>query len=208
MARSAAERSATRARSHAIGGGSGAGRKAANPLLFLIVRPWGARLGLLDMVIGRALFAEARIGRDHISELRSSRKLSDSAPSCWPCVDCSLENGNTRRSVSNTRVISTSYIPPNCEGGFHEKTADQFRAIESEAHGLLLQVWMMTMECERRGRLSPPPSPFTLPALHSNYRERRLTISGTDRTSVSARFSRRARANSARCRRDNWGPGA
>ena len=48
--------------------------------------------------------------------------------------------------------------------------ADDFRAVEPEAHGLLLQVWLMTMECERPGpgRLSPPPSPFTLPALHSN----------------------------------------
>ena len=54
------------------------------------------------------------------------------------------------------------------DGDVGAEAADQFRAIESEAHGLLLQVWLMTMEYERRGRLSPPPSPFTLPALHSN----------------------------------------
>ena len=55
-------------------------------------------------------------------------------------------------------------------GDVGAEAADDFRAVESEAHGLLLQVWLMTMECERPGpgRLSPPPSPFTLPALHSN----------------------------------------
>ena len=54
------------------------------------------------------------------------------------------------------------------DGDVGAETPDDFRAVESEAHGLLLEFWLMTMECERPGRLSSPPSPFTLPALHSN----------------------------------------
>ena len=64
------------------------------------------------------------------------------------------------------------HAAPRCEmihGHIGAEAADDFGAIQSKGHcAVSCSCWLMTMECERPGRLSPPPSPFTLPALHSN----------------------------------------